>query len=63
VALDGYASFTFKIHVIEHLRLQVFGGNGVGILKQSVGESALAVIDVRYDAKISNPFHRVQNYI
>jgi hypothetical protein len=63
MAFDGYASFAFKIHVVEYLRLQVFGGNGVGVLKQSVGKSALAVIDVCYDAKISYPFHRVQNYI
>ena len=31
VALNGDASFSFQIHIIEHLRLGIFFGNGAGI--------------------------------
>ena len=57
VALDGDAALAFKIHIVEHLVFEVAVGDGLGMLQQTVGESALAVVDVRYYAEISNVFH------
>jgi hypothetical protein len=57
VALDGDATFSFQIHVVQYLILQVAVGDGLGMLQQTVGESALAVVYVRYYAEVANIFH------
>ncbi len=38
VALDGYASFALKVHIVEYLSFHVLGGHGIGVLKQTVGK-------------------------
>ena len=57
VALDGDSSFSFEIHVVEDLRLHILRLDGFCVLEEAVGESALAVVDVGYDAEIPNIFH------
>jgi hypothetical protein len=54
--LDGNASFTFEIHAVEYLVLHLPAGEGVGLLKQAVGQGGFAVVDVRDDGEITNVF-------
>jgi len=56
MALDGDAPFPFQIHIVEHLPFRHL--YGVGILKQSVGDGRLTVVNVGDDAEISNILHR-----
>ena len=56
VAFYGNASFAFEVHIIKQLRLGVTLGNGVGIFEQPIGKSTFTVIDMRYNAKITNVF-------
>ena len=55
VALDGDAALTLQIHVVQHLTLRDL--DGLGALQQTVGQGALAVIDMGYDAKIPYMVH------
>ena len=55
VALDGDAALALQVHVIEHLSLGDL--NGVGALKQTVGQGALAMVDVSDDAEVANLVH------
>jgi hypothetical protein len=55
VALDGDASFLFEFHVVEHLALSDV--DGVSKFEEAVGECALAVVNVCYDAKVSDVLH------
>ena len=57
MALNGYAALTLKIHIVEHLGLEVLGGDGVGVLKKSVGKCALAVVNMGYYTKIADILH------
>jgi hypothetical protein len=57
VALDGYSTFTFQVHVIENLSLHVFALNGFGHLKQSVGQRTLTVVDMGNNAKVTDILH------
>ena len=57
VALDSDPSLTLQIHVVKHLCLQVLGGYSIGIFKQTVGKSALAVVNMGYDTKIADILH------
>ena len=52
VGLDGDAALTLEIHVVEQLVLHVAQGNGLRLLQNTVGQRALAVVDVRNDAEI-----------
>jgi len=60
VALDGYSSLTLKIHIIEHLRLHIFAHHGSGALKQTVGQSGFAMVNMRNNAEISDIFHQTK---
>ena len=62
MALDGDATLALKVHVVEHLCLQVLCLYGVGIFKQTVGKRALSVVDMRYNAKIPYIFHSKKVY-
>ena len=62
VALDSDAALALEVHVIEHLGLHVLGGYGVGIFEKAVGKSALAVVDMRYDAEIADVLHSSKNF-
>ncbi len=59
VALDGDAAFALEVHVVEYLGLHVFLADCVGIFEQTVGQCALAVVNVGYYAKIADIFHSV----
>ena len=56
VALDGYATLTFKVHVVEHLSLGHL--NGVGVFQETVGQCALAMVNMGDDAEVANVVHR-----
>jgi hypothetical protein len=56
MTFDGDASFLFKVHVVQHLTfcdLYSFCA-----FKQTVGKCALAVVDMRNNAKVSDVFHQ-----
>ena len=53
---DGDAALAFEIHVVEDLILHLAFGDGAGVLKQSIGERAFAVIDVSDDAEVADVF-------
>ena len=57
MTFDGYAALTLQIHIIEHLSLQVLAFNGIGILQQTVGQSAFPMIDMCYYTEISDILH------
>jgi hypothetical protein len=57
VAFDCDTTFALEIHIVEHLCLQVLLCDGVGIFEQTVGKSAFAVVDVSYDAEVTDIFH------
>ncbi|MDB5138081.1 MAG: hypothetical protein JWP37_4684, partial [Mucilaginibacter sp.] len=54
---DGDAPLTLKVHIIKQLRLRLALGDGVGIFKQTIGKCTLAVVDMRYNTKITNVLH------
>ena len=54
MGLDGDASFPLQIHVVQELVLHLPQGYGFGLLQNAVRQSALAVIDVGYNAEIPN---------
>ena len=51
--LDGYSPLALEIHVVKILIDFLTVGNCAGQLEHSVGKRALAMIDMRYDRKIS----------
>ena len=55
LCLDRDAPLSLEIHVVEELILHFSLGQCVGRFEQSIGERALAVIDMRNDAEIANP--------
>lgn len=58
VTLDRDASFALEVHVVEGLGYHVPSCNGLGDLQQTVGQGALAVIDMGYDAKVADILHK-----
>ena len=57
VALDGDAALTLQIHVVQHLGLHVLARHRVGDFQQTVGQRALAVVDMRHDAEVAYCLH------
>ena len=57
VALDGNATLSLQVHVIEHLILHFLAADGLGVFQQSVRQGAFTMVDMRYNAKISNILH------
>ena len=57
VTLNGNSALAFQIHIIEHLCLKVFAGNGVGDFEQAVCQGAFAVVYVCNNAEIADIFH------
>ena len=57
VAFDCDAALALKVHIVEHLVLQVFAHHCFCMFKQSVGKRTLAVVNVRYNAKIPYMIH------
>lgn len=63
IKLDGVTfyrdpTFTFDVHVVQSLGYHVPGGDRLGDLQQPVGQGALAVIDMGYDAKVADILHK-----
>jgi hypothetical protein len=54
VGLDGDASLTLQIHVVQQLRFHITVRDGAGQLQNAVGQRRFAVVDVGDDGKISN---------
>jgi hypothetical protein len=57
VRLDGDTLLTFEIHIIKYLRLHLALVQSVGSLQQTVGQGRFTVVDMGYNAKISNFLH------
>ncbi len=51
---DGDASLSFEVHGIKELILRLAGGDGAGQLHETVGQGALAVIDMGDDGEVSD---------
>ena len=51
---DRDAAFTFQIHRVEHLGFGLTIRDRAGGLQQSIGQGALAVINVGDDGKVAN---------
>lgn len=60
VAFDGDALFAFEFHVIEHLSLHFTLIERVGFFQQTIGKRRFSVVDMGYDAEITDVFHRVE---
>jgi hypothetical protein len=57
VAFDGDPLLPFEVHIIQHLVHHISFADGIGGLKQSVGQCTFAVVDMRDDAEITDMFH------
>jgi len=58
VAFDSDTAFAFKVHVIQDLSLGFTFVHRAGKFEQTVGKSALAVINVGDNAKVTYVLHR-----
>jgi hypothetical protein len=52
--LDGDAALLLELHAVEQLRLLLAIRDHAGDLEDAVGQRALAVVDVRDDAEITD---------
>src|SRR5690606_21338758 len=50
---DGNPAFAFDVEIIEQLFLELPLGNGSRLEQKLIGQSALAVIDVRHDREVA----------
>ena len=57
MTFDSNATLAFQIHVIKNLGLHVFAFNGLGILKQTIGQGALAMVYMSNNTEIADIFH------
>ena len=53
---DGDAAFAFEVHTVEDLVAELTLAYRIGYLEEAVRQGAFAVVNVRYDGKISNVF-------
>ena len=63
VRLYSYSALALKIHVIKYLSSHIALRHGVGELKESVREGRFAMVDMRYDAEISDVFFLGRQFI
>lgn len=54
MALNGYSLLLLQVHVIEDLVLHIPVGKGLGEFQKTVGEGALAMVDMGDNAKITD---------
>ena len=54
MGLDGDAALALKVHGVEDLGLHLARGQRAGELEEPVGESGLAVVDVRDDREVAD---------
>ena len=52
------STFSFNIHIVEHLILELSIGNLVTQLDHAIGEGGLAMINMSYNGEISDMFHK-----
>jgi hypothetical protein len=57
VGFDGDPSFPFQIHIVQQLILLFPRAYRTGKIQQTIRKGAFAMVDMGYDAKISNVFH------
>ena len=57
MALNGYATLSLKVHIIEHLGLQVLTYYSACGLEQTVGKCAFAVVNMGNNAEIPDFVH------
>lgn len=57
VRFDGDSSFSFQIHIVKQLLLLFSRSYSSRIIQQAIRKGAFTMIDMGYDAKISNVFH------
>ena len=55
--LDRDSTLALDVHRVENLRFHLAVGEPTATLNQTIGERALAMIDVRNDRKISDVIH------
>ena len=60
MALDSDAFLPLEIHRVQDLVLHLSLGQGMSVFEQTVRQSALAVVYVRYNAEIPDIFHFLQ---
>ena len=63
VGFDGDASFALEVHVVEHLRLHIFGCHSVGVFQQAVGQRGFTMVDMGDDAEVSYILHLWDNIV
>ena len=57
VAFYSYAALALQVHVVQHLRLHILGGDGVGKFQKTVGKGTLAVVNMCYNAEVAYILH------
>lgn len=58
MAFDRNTAFSFQVHIIQHLGLEVPLVYGLGKLQQPVGQRTFAVVNMGNDAEIADVFHK-----
>lgn len=58
MAFYGNAPLTFQVHIIKHLVFVFAFRNSACSFEQTIGQRAFPVVNVRYNTKISDIFHR-----
>jgi len=51
------ASFPFQVHIVENLVLELSPGKSICYLKQTVSQSAFAMVDMSYYTEIPDVVH------
>ena len=59
LSLDRDAALALEVHRVEHLILHLARREPAAQLNESIGKRGLAVIDVRDDREVADPFHGV----
>ena len=57
VALDGDATLALEVHVVEHLIDEFLVVERMGEFQKPIGQGGFTMVDMGYDAKISDVFH------
>jgi len=57
MTLNGNSFFTFKVHIIKHLRLHIPITYCISKFKEAVGKSTFSVVNMSYNAKVPDILH------
>ena len=60
MALDGDATFTLQVHVVQDLILHILGFYRFGIFQQTVGKRTLPVVNMSNNTEIADILHLLQ---